>query len=160
MAPANRLEAGQSGRAGEFSDTRRARMMRQVSEDRSSASRCSCGSIRAKPRPVRRSKPSALSAAGWTRWAFGNARERLALCGPFARIGRLPGKAVPMRTNEKAARLGSESGNSGSNQQTNPTPRTEQSANRAQSRFGKSVGEAIVVALAMRVATPKAGGER
>ena len=37
MAPANRMEAGQSGRAGEFSDTRRARMMRQVSEDRSSA---------------------------------------------------------------------------------------------------------------------------
>ena len=37
MAPANRMEAGQSGRQYEFSDPGRARMMRQVSEDRSSA---------------------------------------------------------------------------------------------------------------------------
>ncbi len=37
MASANKMGAGQSGRPSEFSDPRRARMMRQVSEDRSSA---------------------------------------------------------------------------------------------------------------------------
>ena len=37
MRRTNRVEAPPSGRPGEFSDPRRARMMRQVSEDRSSA---------------------------------------------------------------------------------------------------------------------------
>lgn len=37
MDRATKTEAGQSGRQGEFSDPKRARMMRQVSEDRSSA---------------------------------------------------------------------------------------------------------------------------
>lgn len=65
-----------------------------------------------------------------------------------------------MRANEKAARLGSESGNSGSNQRTNPTPRAAQGASRAQPRFGTSVGEAIVVALVMHAATRLVGRGR